>query len=275
MFPFAISSRVSIASLLAALLMLSVRSADASDRIPPSTMPLRAVDRPLTLLEDHFGLAPEVFVTRHGDEALVGVFAGAGYGVTDDLEVGLTLIRLTLSSDPDTGLDAPTGYVEYRLLDSIFELSARAELELPINSGIDFAVAVPMRLHVASLFRLDLEPRFYGTIASPYTIRTTVPAELRVQLGDRFSVGALASITWPSLRVSRSSLGQVGARLAFTIEKAAAALAEIRATAFSNSVVFGSEAALTPQYGADWTFYLDATIYLRSDPADAAPESPF
>lgn len=237
-------------------------------------MPLRSVDRPLTLLEDHFGLFPAALGTPYQNKGLVGLFFGAGYGIDDDFEIGLTLLRVTMSPAPDTGLDAPTGYVKYRLLDGPLEIAGLAEIELPLDDFTEFRAAIPMRLHLP-MVRLDLEPGVFGGIANPIAVGVEVPAELRVQLGDRFALIGYAGVSWPSLRVSRAALFQAGGGVGLTIARHNAALAEIRASGFGPSVVIGDDAALTAPIGSDWGVFVDATIYLRSDPSDAAPESLF
>jgi hypothetical protein len=247
----------------------------ASDRTPPSTMPVRAVDRPVTLLEDHFGLEPDLYVTRAGETAVVGIFLGAGYGVSNDMEVGLNLIRLTLSEDPSSGIDAPSGYITYRLLDSQLELAVKGEVEVPVNDAIDFAASVPMRLHVGSLLAVNLEPGVFGAIASPAQYGVRVPAEVRIQTTDHLTIDALAKFSVPNLRTSSAALLQFGGRIAYTLERHKAAFGELRATVLASSLVLGDDAALFRPFTSDWTVLIDATFFLRSDPDEAAPDSPF
>lgn len=264
-----------IRAALVILALLVAAPALAADRTPSSSMPLRAVERPLTLLEDHFALQPDVLVTKVGDTAWVGLFVGAGYGIDDDFEIGITLLRLTLSKDPSSGIDSPTGYLAYRLIDGPLELALKAELEIPVDDAVDFAASVPVRIHGGAWVAVTLEPAFYGSIASPGRYGARVPAELRVQATDQLSFGALAQLAFPSLDAGSGALLQFGGLAAYTLDRARAAFGELRISVFAKSLTVGDQTGVVAPYTADWTVLLDATFFLRSDPDETAPESPF
>jgi len=66
-------------------------------------MPLRRVERPLSMPKSTYGLRFDLTYTElTRGTPLVRFFGAAGFGLTDDLELGILLLPLSFSPDPAT-----------------------------------------------------------------------------------------------------------------------------------------------------------------------------
>jgi hypothetical protein len=74
---------------------------------------------------------------------------GAGFGITDDFEVGALVIPLLLSPEVDFG--NPQIYAMYRFVPGEVEVGARVDFSIPVQDGSDatLRVGVPVRFHLA------------------------------------------------------------------------------------------------------------------------------
>lgn len=160
-------------------------------------LPLPAAARPLTLPADHFGIRFDGRLLRTEDHNWRGPLeAGAGYGVTDHIEVGLRLLRLTLveAGDREGGLQSPAVYGAGRLVFGPAEIGGLAEVELPFSGFQAADVGGFFRLHGGRWSRLDLGARLGGRFDSPARATLTAPLEGLLSLGPRLAVGGGVAI---------------------------------------------------------------------------------
>lgn len=114
--------------------------------------------------------------------------AGAGFGITDDLEVG-ALYLLPIQFAPDADFLNPRLYGRYRFLDGDVELSVQLGLTIPFQGVFAFDVGVPAWVHINAdlVLRSGLT---YAAVASNPVIHTlAVPLELVGQITPEIFVG--------------------------------------------------------------------------------------
>jgi hypothetical protein len=144
--------------------------------------------RPLTLprgaLRPDVGFDVRRFVV-FSPVHIIGITAGAGFGVTDDLEVGGTLVPLYIDPEGDVGDRAYFGNMTlhgmYRFVRGDVEVAARLDVQVPTasdsdgrNAGLAFGLPVLLRagrhvridtgVQLALLFRSDT--RFGSRVTS-------------------------------------------------------------------------------------------------------------
>src|SRR5688572_9115251 len=160
------------AALLALLLL-------AQPEPKPSPMPVAFVDRPLTTPEDAFELIFELAYSQLSSRwpVVIGE-AGARYGHTADFEIGLRLLRLSMSPAPDTGLDNPMGFLRYRLLSGTFELAGYIETEIPFGGVYEANARIETMVRVGRIARLDLGPTIGVFAEDPWRFRVLAPLEI-------------------------------------------------------------------------------------------------
>src|SRR5687768_11800847 len=101
-------------------MVLSLLSGAGDDYVLPefkktTKMPVRAVDRPLTLTKNTFGLFFDLGYSALAPEVpVLSLAVGTGFGITDDLEVTLTVLPVTFSKEPTSGLGLPAARLSYR-----------------------------------------------------------------------------------------------------------------------------------------------------------------
>lgn len=129
-----------------------------------SEYPIAYAERPLTL--PRMTLAPELgfSVMRvnggTGTDTKVGMEIGASFGITKDLEVGVTFAPLVFAPSFEYG--EPRFGATYRFLSGQFELGARLDMYVyhpkGVSAGVLLRPAVPMLLHIGKMMRLDVVP---------------------------------------------------------------------------------------------------------------------
>lgn len=139
-------------------------------------LPIQYVRRPLTL--PAMTLAPEVGFSvlklpdfgRFSTDPLIGVSLGASFGITDDLEVGVTPLPLLVS--PEFEYRNPNVNATYRFLPGEFEIGARVRFFIPAQDETDpvLQMGVPMLLHLSDSFRLDTGVNFSFVFGDEATV---------------------------------------------------------------------------------------------------------
>lgn len=206
--PFA---RLSLA--LAALALASAAQAQQ--------LPLPLARRPLTLTRNtlradanlalaHLDISP---LGSPASSSSLGLALGGAYGITDDLEVGATVIPLTLT--PDFAFNAPSVYGVYRFVRGAVDVGAQLALTLPIDREFGLGVGVPVLFHLGETARLDTGAFLGLTFGDPLGKGLTVPIAFTFNLNDHLFVGARTGILLPDFDAFAMPLGlSVGYTLA-------------------------------------------------------------
>jgi hypothetical protein len=149
---------------LVGLAMIAGASSARAEEPPKAgeKMPLPFAQRPLTL--PAMTLAPELGfgVTHLSIQGVdfgnsVGMDIGAHFGITDDFEVGATVLPIQLS--PDFSYENPTVEATYRFLKGSVEMGARLRALFSFKrgeSGVGLQPGVVMLAHLGEAARLDV-----------------------------------------------------------------------------------------------------------------------
>ena len=250
-----------------AAMMLIPLSASAQDVDPQLDMelsgqlPLRQADRPITLTEGTLRAdADLLFIDGVGD-LNVNLNVGAGFGISDDLEVGATVLPLAISPDFDYG--NPSLYARFRFLPGDLEVGAEARVVLPVQEGSDFAVGVglPVRFH-ADAIRIDTGAFVNLTFASDVVVGLGVPLELRFSLDENLYFGGRTGFNIATFDAAGDSIFvPLGALAGYTVAQGSHPLVDIEAgftfPLFVNS--FGGDAISTDFWvlNVGGRFYVD------------------
>ncbi len=164
----------------------------------------------------------------------VGADIGGGFGITDDLEVGVDRQRminentgiatglLPLQFSPDFAFGNLQVYGRYRFLNTeTVQLGADLEVSVPTRSGRVFGVGigVPVRFNFGSL-ALDLFPRFVIGFASGNTdTALSMPINFSFGIGEAMYAGLITGFTTDFDGVSVP----LGVRFGYTLELAGGA----------------------------------------------------
>jgi hypothetical protein len=239
------------------------------------SLPLVYNARPITLPEDVFDVFMDGGFTQLSPEFLaLSLAAGTRYGVSDDLEAGVRLIRVTVSDAPDTGLGRPTAYGQYRLVAGAVEASARLELELPTSAGpIASWLSFPALARLGPFLRVDLAPTLVTTTGGVWQYAATLPAELSGQLTDRLRLFAAAEVGVPNLRAPDDLLLVVGGGAAWTFGGRHPS-AELRARVTGPAVALAGDRPQDPAYGNYWSGGVSLRLYFAG-PDEDWQRSPF
>lgn len=256
-------TRLSVA--FAALATLSA-AASAQAQDAPQRLPLSFSRRPLTLTRSTLRLDAELAIA-HLETTFLGVTAssnsvglglGAGFGITEDLEVGATVIPLTLS--PDFKYNAPSVYGTYRFLRGDVEVGARLALTLPIDRDFGVSVGVPVLLHLGDAARLDTGAFLDFTFSDPLGKQLRIPVAFTASINPNLFLGARTGFVFPNF----DSLGMpLGVYVGYTLAggDGATPLADITA-AFDFPLFLTSGSGDTIHTGL-WTASLNGRIFFN------------
>lgn len=258
-------TRLSVA--FAALATLSAASGAQAQEVPaPQRLPPSFSRRPLTLTRGTLRLDAELAIA-HFETSFLGVTAssnsvglglGAGFGITEDLEVGATVLPLTLS--PDFKYNAPSVYGTYRFLRGDVEVGARLALTLPIDRDFGVSVGVPVLLHIGETARLDTGAFVDLTFSDPLGKQLRIPVAFTASINPNLFVGARTGFVFPNF----DSFGMpLGVYLGYTLATGdgAAPLADI--TAAFDFPLFLRTGGGDAIYTGLWTASLNGRIFFN------------
>jgi hypothetical protein len=154
----------------------------------PSAFPVPVVERPLTLnarmlrVDAGLGFSRIEFCSSFGcvGDTVVSLGVGAGFGITDDLEVGALVLPLVLS--PEFDYAGPSVYGMYRFLRGDTEIGLRASITLPVNADFAFSVGAPVWFRFLPRVLLQTGLFLDGQDATRFNLGLRVPASVLVQL---------------------------------------------------------------------------------------------
>jgi hypothetical protein len=228
---------------------------------------VRFVDRPLTVPHDWFALDAGLGYERLDPSSpVVSLATGAVYGVSDDLQIGVELLRLTMSPNPTTGLGQPHVSVLYRMLKGTFELGGAMEMGVPTGGQHEGALSVLSLLHIASFARIDLAPSILGGDQPSWRFSVLVPASLRIQVIDQLSLGVDPILSIPDVRRG-DVLARLGGRASFTVADEHGARADIDLLVTSADRVLRGSRPADPAFGNYFSVFVLAKFFV-SNPYD-------
>lgn len=211
------ASLVTIALLLGPLAQFDDGPSDWDEERKKVQLALRHYDRPLTMPHDVFDIFADGGFTQLSSQWVAATAdVGARYGVDDNMETGLRLLRLTVSEAPDTGLELPTLFAMYRVGTDVFEAAVRLETELPLRAGqLQIWLQVPMLARLGPFLRADLRPTITTITSAAWQWAAYAPLTVSAQVTDRLRIFGHVEIEAPDLRTAEDLLLRAGGGLAW------------------------------------------------------------
>lgn len=157
--------------------------------------PLKFAARPLTLSKMTLRAEADFLFPKFGDFG-VALAVGAAFGITDDLEVGATLIPLTLS--PSAGFGDIPLYGRFRFLKGNFELGAQLGINIPTSTDFGLTPGLVGVYH-ANNFRLDVGLLFPLRFSDPLGKALNVPITASLNFNDNLWAQVRTGINLPNL----------------------------------------------------------------------------
>ncbi len=245
---------------------------EAADMNPGKTVtstervPLRFVRRPLTLPDNTWGLIFDAGYTQLSKSTPLGAFnAGAGFGVTDDAEVGVLLLLGTFSPDKDSGLESPRVFGKYRLSDGDFELAAKIEFEIPLGQGYSAEASLPILGRIADVVRIDLEPAVEMNLVPGVSFIVKSPLRIGFQIIDsmRLSVGGhVKAERFGNTRV----LGNLSAGVSYAFSGDLGAFGDVSLEVTTPNYALYGQLPEDPSFGNYWSVFLYARFFIEQEP---------
>lgn len=230
-------------------------------------MPVRDVDRPLTLPHRLYGVDGLAAVTQIADGLTwVQLGASAGYGINDKLEVGIALLDVSLSRSPESGLQLPEVWVRYRGATGPVEVAAEARSELPIAGELTLGAGVFARAHVPRWLRFDLGVRGQVELRSDPRPLVAAPASLTVQLADPVAIELGAEAAIVDFARSRVTL-RPRARVGWTIVDEDGPFVDVGVDVQTASIMLHGTRPPDPYLANHWSALVMARFFVFQRPS--------
>lgn len=114
--------------------------------------------------------------------------AGAGFGITEDLEVGAAYL-LPIQLAPEANFLNPRLYGRYRFLRGDVEIGAQLGVTIPFQGDFSFDVALPVWLHFSPNFVLRTGLIYTVLTTRRLTHSLTIPLQLVGQATPEVFIG--------------------------------------------------------------------------------------
>ncbi|MBW2258544.1 MAG: hypothetical protein JRI25_28690 [Deltaproteobacteria bacterium] len=231
-------------------------------------LPLPYSERPLTLTEGTIRGDAAFTIMRFSvsvpgvgtlSETAVGLALGGGYGIMDDLEVGASVIPLTLS--PDVTYGDPTIYGIYRFLADTAEIGGSLALTVPIDGDFVATPGLPVLLHLGDTMRLDTGVFLPFQFADRFIASLNLPATFSYNVTPNLFVGGASGILIPDFNFDFLTL-PLSVHGGYTLEgQGGGPLADF-------ALSFGFPALLMPASGGDvlitelWVLSIGGSVYI-------------
>lgn len=119
--------------------------------------------------------------------------AGAGFGLMEDLELGVHLVKFN-----DSRLFPPSFYGLFRFLPKeVVELSAFAEITPRVGHDPTFLFGMPVSLHFGDSVRLDTGPFILFPLETNIDAVFMAPLQLPINVTDQVYLGPEAALILP------------------------------------------------------------------------------
>lgn len=146
-------------------------------------------------IKDIQGLRISRVETGSLDTTILTLGLGAGYGVTDELEVGALLLPLVLAPDGDFG-DIEL-YGRYRFLSGDVEVGGQLGVSIPTNTNFGLSAGLPVLFHLGAI-RIDTGVELELIFADPTNfVDIDIPVAASVSVADGFFVGVRSGLFVP------------------------------------------------------------------------------
>lgn len=182
-------------------------------------LPVSLVERPLVLPARHYAITSDGYFTRGPQNfPLIGVDITAKYGIAPKWDVGVLLIPITFSSEPDSGIQTPEFIANYELFRGPVELAVNFSSRLPLVGEVSPTLKFMSRFHLGQWAYVDAA--VYGRyqfIESQSTLMAGAPIGIGLRVLDNLALFAKAEVYSPDLARDRW-LTRIEAQLAYTLE---------------------------------------------------------
>jgi hypothetical protein len=126
------------------------------------------------------------FLVNRDTDDLAYLVPGAGFGVIDDLELGLVW---PLQISPDLNLLDLSAYGKYSLQRGSVEVAGYAEVRVPIEADLEVTGGVPVYVHLSDAMRIETGGFVRLTFGDDTTVRVLAPMSLPIQVSPQVFVG--------------------------------------------------------------------------------------
>lgn len=120
------------------------------------------------------------------EHTLLQLSLGAGYGITDELEVGTQLLPILIAPSGDFG-DIEF-YGRYALLKGDVNIGAQLTLAVPTNSRFGLGIGAPVLFRMGPV-RIDTGAELELLFGNPTYVDLDLPVAVSIDVGDGFFVG--------------------------------------------------------------------------------------
>lgn len=218
----------------------------ASGPLGAPALPVAWAERPLTLTGATIRADGDFRITRlpvvrrdpedplrlvPGFETVVALGLGAGYGITEDLEVGAQVVPLRLS--PDVEYRDPSIYGMFRFVSGFADVAARLSVHIPFQDNPLFEPGLPIRLHLDPKVRLDTGLFLPIAIADRRDddnvpiLSLRIPVELSVSVVPEIFLGGGTALFLRDLEQNAVPVQSLGIFVGHTVPAAAGPLADL------------------------------------------------
>jgi hypothetical protein len=166
--------------------------ADGVVLVPDAPYPVTNAQRPVTLsagllrIDVGLGLARFCLGTICSDVA-VALGVGAGYGITEDFEIGATVLPLLLTPEFEYG--DPSIYAQYRVARGDVEVAIRADIFIPVQGDFRAIVGAPIWFRASPMFVLRTGAFVTFADSEDLAVGFAVPVLALFNLAETFWLG--------------------------------------------------------------------------------------
>ncbi len=251
-----------ITCLSVAFAALAVVSAASSAQAQQTQLPLPFARRPLTLTARTLRADVDFSVSQISlgiaTATRVGLNLGAGFGITEDLEVGATVIPLTLS--PSFSYNDPSIYGVYRFVRGNVDVGARLDVSFPVNGNFGLRAGVPVLFHLGDTMRLDTGAFLELSFSDPLGKGLSIPVSFAANLNPNLFLGARTGVLLPNFDSFAMPLGVF---VGYTIANGAGASPLADITASFDFPLFLATGRNDAIYADFWVVNLSGRIYFN------------
>lgn len=150
------------------------------------------------------------------DEVSLGLGAGLGYGILNELEVGGLIFPFLFHPDFDFG-DMEL-YGRYAFLKGDAQLAVQLTMQIPTRTDFGIGIGLPARFRIASSARIDTGLELELIFTNDESVNLDIPFALDFDVGNSGFLGLRSGIILPDMDDAAINLGVQGG---FNVEGAA------------------------------------------------------